>query len=125
MVVRNLKKQQGPIKVITPLKAFLTSLNRTDFKAHFLSSAMSFNNLITISLQIMPALASHISITLFSVHSVNSPKKRTEISTIITDCNVQLMLLTETWFKVRGDNTKCSDLTPAGYITSGLFLDPP
>ena len=72
-------------------------------------------NLIMISLQIKPTLANDTSIALFNARSVNSPEKRTEMNTFITDENIQLMFLTETWSRARGDDARCSDLTPAGY----------
>ena len=78
-------------------------------------SSVNFNNLITIPLQTKPTLANDISIALFNARSVNSPEKRTEINTFITDENIQLMFLTETWLRARGDDARCSDLTPAGY----------
>ena len=78
-------------------------------------SSVNFNNLITIPLQTKPTLANDISIALFNARSVNSPEKRTEINTFITDDNIQLMFLTETWLRARGDDARCSDLTPAGY----------
>ena len=69
------------------------------------------------------AIANDISIALFNARSVNSPEKRTEINTFINDDNIQLMFLTETWLRARGDDARCSDLTPAGYSIRS-FLRP-
>jgi len=78
-------------------------------------SSVNFKNLITIPLQTKPTLANDISIALFNARSVNSPEKGTEINTFITDNNIQLVFLTETWLRASGDGTRCTDLTPAGY----------
>ena len=52
---------------------------------------------------------------LFNAHSVNNPKKRTEIATFLTDFAVEVLFLTETWLGMRGDEAECADLTPPGY----------
>ena len=106
---RNLKKGR-PIDLIT--HCVLTVGPQTDLR---MPSSVNFNNLTTNPLQTKPTLANDISIALFNARSVNSPEKRTEINTFITDDNIQLMFLTETWLRARGDDARCSDLTPAGY----------
>ena len=106
---KNLKKGR-PIDLIAP--CVLPVGPQTDLR---MPSSVNFNNLITIPLQTKPTLANDISIALFNARSVNSPEKRTEINTFITDENIQLMFLTETWLRARGDDARCSDLTPAGY----------
>ena len=106
---KNLKKGR-PIDLIAP--CVLPVGPQIDLR---MPSSVNFNNLITIALQTKPALANDISIALFNARSVNSPEKRTEINTFITDENIQVMFLTETWLRARGDDARCSDLTPAGY----------
>ena len=106
---KNLRKGR-PIDLIT--HCVLPVGPQTDLR---MPSSVNFNNLITTPLQTKPTLANDISIALFNARSVNSPEKRTEIDTFITDDNIQLMFLTETWLRAIGDDARCSDLTPAGY----------
>jgi hypothetical protein len=41
--------------------------------------------------------------------------KRTEIVQFITDHNVDIFVVTETWLSDSGDDSVCADVTPTGY----------
>ena len=64
-----------------------------------------------------PTLKQHseLSLALFNAQSVGSPKTRTEITTFLRDCDIDVLFLTETWLGARGDQAMCCDLTPPGY----------
>ena len=52
---------------------------------------------------------------LFSERSVNDPLKRAKISTFISNNQVDILFLTESWLRQQGDKAKCADLAPMGY----------
>ena len=75
-----------------------------------------FNNLISIPLSVRPKStpADTLRVALFNARSVNDPLKRAEISTLISDSQVDILFLTESWLLQQGDEAKCSDLAPMG-----------
>ena len=54
-------------------------------------------------------------VCLFNARSVDSSRRRSDISTFIQDSNINIMLLTETWLRPAGDEAKIADLAPPGY----------
>ncbi|KAL8574087.1 hypothetical protein ACOMHN_064114 [Nucella lapillus] len=55
------------------------------------------------------------SVCLFNAKSVGVARKRTAIADFLADHYVDVMVLTETWLKESGDESKIADLTPPGY----------
>ncbi|KAL8587955.1 hypothetical protein ACOMHN_060067 [Nucella lapillus] len=55
------------------------------------------------------------SVCLFNAKSVGVARKRTAIMDFLADHDVDVMVLTETWLKDSGDESKIADLTPPGY----------
>ena len=79
-------------------------------------STVNFDNLITVPTQTAsPHKSNELTMALFNAHSVKNPEKRTEIATFLTEFDVEVLFLTETWLGMRGDEAKCTDLTPPGY----------
>ena len=52
----------------------------------------------------------------FNAQSVGSKEKRAMISDFISEKNIDIMFITETWLHATGDEGKCVDLTPRGYL---------
>ena len=77
-------------------------------------------HLVTIPLH-DPRTPQTLLLSLFNARSVSTSRKKTEICNFITDNDVDIMLLTETWLRSSGDEAKCADLAPPGY-SSTLFL---
>ena len=77
----------------------------------------NFNNLISIPLSLRPKStpADTLHVALFNARSVNDPLKRAEISTFISDNQVDILFLTESWLRQQGDEAKCPHLAPMGY----------
>ena len=76
-----------------------------------------FDNLNSIPLSLRPKStpADTLRVALFNARSVNDPLKRAEISTFISDSQVDILFLTESWLRQQGDEAKCPDLAPMGY----------
>ena len=62
--------------------------------------------------------------SLFNARSVGTSRKRTEICNFITDSDVDIMFLTETWIRPSGDEAKCADLAPPGYSVHSFPRSP-
>ena len=76
-----------------------------------------FNKLISITLSPRPNSlpAATLQVALFNARPVNDPLKRAEISTFISDNQVDILFLTGCWLCQQVDEAKCSDLAPMGY----------
>ena len=76
-----------------------------------------FNKLISITLSPRPnsIRAATLQVALFNAISVNDPLQRAEISTFISDNQVDILFLTESRLCQQGDEAKCSDLAPTGF----------
>ena len=88
--------------------------------AHSLSpnscaSRSTCRNLIYVRPQPVSPTATGLRVGLFNAQSAGSAEKRAEISTFIHDYSVDLLFLTETWFKSCGDEAKIAELAPSGY----------
>ena len=79
--------------------------------------ARAFDNLISTPLSLRPESTPVDTLRddLFNARSVNGPSTRAEISTFISDNQVDILFLTESWLRQQGDEAKCSDLAPVGY----------
>ena len=55
-------------------------------------------------------------ICVFNAQSVEPREKRTEFVESIRDEDVDMMFLTETWMKTLGNEAKCAELSPPGYM---------
>ena len=75
-------------------------------------SSASQRNLLTVPVS---SSESTLNIALLNAQSVGPSKKRTEINLFITDNNIDIMILTETWLRPVGDEAKINDLSPSGY----------
>ena len=64
------------------------------------------------------------SLFLFNARSVGTSRKKTEICNFITDNDVDIMFLTETWLRPSGDEAKCADLAPPGYSVHSFPRSP-
>ena len=53
-------------------------------------------------------------VCLFNARSVDTSRRRSDISTFILDNNIDIMLLTEIWLRPAGDEAKIADLAPPG-----------
>ncbi|KAL8578959.1 hypothetical protein ACOMHN_001921 [Nucella lapillus] len=83
-------------------------------------SRANFQNLIKVPLQ-SSDLPNQLCVCLFNAKSVGVARKRTAIADFLADHDVDLMVLTETWLRESGDESKIADLTPPGYK---LFSSP-
>ena len=59
-------------------------------------------------------------IALFNAHSIQAKDKRTAIVNFIEDENIDLMFITESWLKEKGDESKLKELTPKAYKIKSL-----
>ena len=55
-------------------------------------------------------------ICVFDAQSVGPQENRTEIVKFIRDEDIIMMFLTETWMKTLGNEAKCAELSPPGYM---------
>lgn len=99
----------------SPLDPVLTSrllTKRTSHRSPTVSrtkaSGVDFTNLISVPFS---------SDRPFNAQSVGEKCKRSAINDFIIDNEVDVLCLTETWLLPRGDEAKCSDLSPPGYKT--------
>ena len=74
--------------------------------------ARAFDNLISTPLSLRPESTPVDTLRddLFNARSVNGPSTRAEISTFISDNQVDILFLTESWLCQQGDEARCSDL---------------
>ncbi|KAL8583091.1 hypothetical protein ACOMHN_008529 [Nucella lapillus] len=77
-------------------------------------SRANLQNLIKVPLQ-SSDLPNQLCVCLFNAKSVGVVRKRTAIADFLADHDVDVMVLTETWLKESGDESKIADLTPPGY----------
>ncbi|KAL8580767.1 hypothetical protein ACOMHN_018439 [Nucella lapillus] len=77
-------------------------------------SRANLQNLIKVPLQ-SSDLPNQLCVCLFNAKSVGVARKRTAIADFLADHDVDVMVLTETWLKEFGDESKIADLTPPGY----------
>ncbi|KAL8594137.1 hypothetical protein ACOMHN_047877 [Nucella lapillus] len=77
-------------------------------------SRANLQNLIKVPLQ-SSDLPNQLYVCLFNAKSVGVARKRTAIADFLADHDVDVMVLTETWLKESGDESKTADLTPPGY----------
>ncbi|KAL8560353.1 hypothetical protein ACOMHN_006084 [Nucella lapillus] len=77
-------------------------------------SRANLQNLIKVPLQ-SSDLPNQLCVCLFNAKSVGVARKRTAIADFLADHDVDVMVLTETWLKESGDESKIADLTPPGY----------
>ena len=80
------------------------------------------SNLIAVPLRNCATLPNQLCVCLFNAQSVGDSKERSEIFSFISDYDVDVMLLTETWLHESGDDAKCRDLTTLRAWLSGTFL---
>ena len=73
------------------------------------------SNNIVVLFRNCDTLPNQLCVCLFNAQSVGNSKKRSEIFNFISDYDVDVMLLTETWLRESGDDAKCKDLTPSGH----------
>ena len=79
------------------------------------SSKVNHDNLMSVSLQSSSlSKARRLKVPLFDARSVEKPEKRTEISSFISDNDIDILFLNESWLRPHGDEAKCADLTPSG-----------
>ncbi|KAL8574274.1 hypothetical protein ACOMHN_062952 [Nucella lapillus] len=77
-------------------------------------SRANLQNLIKVPLQ-SSDLPNQLCVCLFNAKSVGVARKCTAIADFLADHDVDVMVLTETWLKESGDESKIADLTPPGY----------
>ncbi|KAL8594371.1 hypothetical protein ACOMHN_032958 [Nucella lapillus] len=77
-------------------------------------SRANLQNLIKVPLQ-SSDLPNQFCVCLFNAKSVGVARKRTAIADFLADHDMDVMVLTETWLKESGDESKIADLTPPGY----------
>ncbi|KAL8583731.1 hypothetical protein ACOMHN_000352 [Nucella lapillus] len=77
-------------------------------------SRANLQNLIKVPLQ-SSDLPNQLCVCLFNAKSVGVARKRTAIADFLADNDVDVMVLTETWLRESGDESKIADLTPPGY----------
>ena len=78
------------------------------------ASSANLHNLIQVPL-LRPDLPNQLCVCLFNARSVGVARKRTAIADFMSDRDVDIMVLTETWLKESGDESKIKDLTPPSY----------
>ena len=85
-----------------------------------------FYNLISIPLSLRPKStpADTLRVALFNARSVNDPLRRAEISTFISDNQVDILFLTGCWLCQQVDEARCSDLAPMGYSVCSFPAHP-
>ena len=92
--------------------------SRNELSTHFhqrCDSCVNSCNLIHVPLNAVETQSRRLTVALFNAGSVGSPEKRTGISSSILDNDIDLLFLTETWLRPRGDEARCVDLDPRGY----------
>ena len=78
-------------------------------------STVNQDNLKRVPLQSSSPSKSRGLKALFNAWSVGKPEKRTENTSFISDNDIYILFLTESWLRPRVDEAKCADLTPSGY----------
>jgi exonuclease III len=81
------------------------------------ASGVSLSNLIhivTLSSDTVPSQR-NVKVGLFNCQSIGTREKRAAVSHFVSDSNLDIMFLTETWLKSHGDEAKCVDATPQGF----------
>jgi len=89
-------------------------------------SGVDFTNLISVPLSSdRPSTKKTrtVKVAVFNARSVGEKSKRSAISDLIVDNDVDVLCLTETWLLPSGDEAKCSDLSPlATGLSASLVL---
>ena len=108
------RRKQRRIQVLSRHTADPVAVPPPDFD---LCAGPDFNNLISIPLSLRPKStpADTLRVALFNARPVNDPLKRAEISTFISDNQVDILFLTGCWLRQQVDEAKFSDLTSMGY----------
>ena len=111
---RPFKKYRRNIRVLSRLQMKSTNRNTSN------SNVNAYNLVETPLRKSVLKSSSLFRISLFSAHSVGSAERRIEISNFVTDQDIDILFITETWLKENGDEPKCSDVTPPGYSISSF-----
>ena len=102
-------------------RRLIPTVNNIIHPSHHSRHSRSVNphNLIQVPLapRTQTTNTTHVSLTVFNAQSLGNSckKKRSAVNDFIISNSIDILCVTETWFKESGDEPKLQDLAPAGY----------
>ena len=89
---------------------------------HNHTRSVNHGNLIHVSMAPRIQTTTNILLTVFNAQSLGTTcqKKRSAVNEFILSNDIDILCVTETWFKESGDEPKLRDLAPAGYTTKSF-----